>query len=453
MIYNSLQAIIDGFKDGGVDIVTNYPGVKSEKVFEGLGGKIVSINEKIAYQIAYGVSLAGQRALVTMKNAGLNVASDPYLNSLISGVNGGLVLLVIDDTYVSSSQSRQDSRHYLDFFGGICLEPSSLQMAYDFAYKSFQWSEELDFPVIIRLTSPFWELSNKYKRRTPIKRRSKKLSNKREKYLIHPWYWKKQFANLQNKNLKVQAFTTQLTKKCQTTTNYEFLEIQFGCKGITSSKSTLKFNCYPIPLKNKNLKKASSQNIPVYEQGDNYASKKIIELYNEQSIVSHFGEILDLSKTYRNWRGLRKLFIALKEIDPSYVVGDLTQFTKESTNCINSCLCLGSAVSIAIGLSEAKINYPFCVTGDSSLLHGYLGVFEAIERKSKFGLIVIENGGAWCTGGQPTTINIHSISPDIRSKTIKYSDTTIKEFKAILKDMRKSNQLSILYVKYDNKDG
>ena len=72
-------------------------------------------NEKTAYEDALGASLAGKRSIVTMKHVGLNVAADPFVNSALLKINGGLVLVVADDPGMHSSQDEQDSRFYADF--------------------------------------------------------------------------------------------------------------------------------------------------------------------------------------------------------------------------------------------------------------------------------------------------------------------------------------------------
>ena len=59
-----------------------------------------------------GMSYAGKRALVCMKHVGMNVAADAFVNSAITGVNGGLVVLAADDPSMHSSQNEQDSRFY-----------------------------------------------------------------------------------------------------------------------------------------------------------------------------------------------------------------------------------------------------------------------------------------------------------------------------------------------------
>ena len=90
-----------------------------------------SANEKVAYEEALGMSYAGRRALVSMKHVGLNVAADPFVNSALTGVNGGLVLVVADDPGMHSSQNEQDSRFYGEFAQIPIFEPSTQQEAYD----------------------------------------------------------------------------------------------------------------------------------------------------------------------------------------------------------------------------------------------------------------------------------------------------------------------------------
>ena len=45
-----------------------------------------------------------------MKHVGLNVAADAFINSAVTGVNGGLIIVVADDPSMHSSQNEQDSR-------------------------------------------------------------------------------------------------------------------------------------------------------------------------------------------------------------------------------------------------------------------------------------------------------------------------------------------------------
>lgn len=106
-----IDALADGFIDGGVDLLYGFPGFKSEAVLERIDSDFkISVNERVAYGEAYGASIGGKRSLVGFKNIGLNIASDAYSHSIISGVNAGMVVLVADDIEVWGSQESQDTR-------------------------------------------------------------------------------------------------------------------------------------------------------------------------------------------------------------------------------------------------------------------------------------------------------------------------------------------------------
>src|SRR5664279_4864875 len=142
--------------DAGIKGAFGYPGTPSTEGFEFLEAMIHTepegrvarwaANEKVAYDLALGVSYAGHRTLVTMKHVGLNVAMDAYANSALTGVRGGLVLLVADDPGMHSSQNEQDSRQLAEFAGLPCLEPSTVQECYDLTLRAFELSEALQVP-------------------------------------------------------------------------------------------------------------------------------------------------------------------------------------------------------------------------------------------------------------------------------------------------------------------
>ena len=130
--------------DAGVSGIFGYPGTPSTEVFEAAAHFIKKLdkrvshwaaNEKAAYELSLGASYNGKRSIVTMKHVGLNVAMDAFVNSAITGIQGGLVVLVADDPSMHSSQNEQDSRYLADFAGIPCLDPATPQEAYDFTYK------------------------------------------------------------------------------------------------------------------------------------------------------------------------------------------------------------------------------------------------------------------------------------------------------------------------------
>ena len=69
-------------------------------------------------------------------------AADCFINSAITGVKGGLIVIAADDPSMHSSQNEQDSRFYGDFSLIPMYEPSNQQEAYDMVYNGFSFSEQ-----------------------------------------------------------------------------------------------------------------------------------------------------------------------------------------------------------------------------------------------------------------------------------------------------------------------
>src|SRR6056297_3478330 len=148
------EAIAQGALDGGISGIYAYPGRPSREITEYVQASKYaqennihstwSTNEKTAMEAALGMSYAGKRSMVCMKHVGLNVASDAFVNSAITGINGGMLLTVADDPSMHSSQNEQDSRFYAKFAMIPCFEPSNQQEAYDMAGYGLALSERLE---------------------------------------------------------------------------------------------------------------------------------------------------------------------------------------------------------------------------------------------------------------------------------------------------------------------
>ncbi len=173
-----VEAAAQAAFDAGIKGAFGYPGTPSTEGFEHAealvrqagGGRVAhwAANEKVAYDLALGMSYAGFRSLVTMKHVGLNVAMDAYANSALTGVQGGLVLLVADDPGMHSSQNEQDSRRLAEFAWLPCLEPSTVQEAYDFTWRAFELSEALQVPVMLRLVTRLAHCRAPFRRRPAL---------------------------------------------------------------------------------------------------------------------------------------------------------------------------------------------------------------------------------------------------------------------------------------------
>ena len=154
------MAIAKGAIAAGLNLVAGYPGTPSTETLETVA-KIKpkdvyvewSVNEKAAMEVAAGASYAGARSMVTMKQMGLNVASDPLMAVEYIGVKGGMVVLVADDPGPISSQTEQDTRHQAAFSKLPCFDPSSVQEAYEMIQEAFRVSEKYHTPVLFRPTT------------------------------------------------------------------------------------------------------------------------------------------------------------------------------------------------------------------------------------------------------------------------------------------------------------
>ena len=153
------EAIARGAWEAGVTVATGYPGTPSTEILEAVRAYKDDIycewspNEKVALEVAAGASLAGARAIVTMKHVGLNVAADPLMTLAYIGTVGGLVIVVADDPGMHSSQNEQDTRHYARFARIPILEPSDSQEARDFLALGLELSERFSTPIILRSTT------------------------------------------------------------------------------------------------------------------------------------------------------------------------------------------------------------------------------------------------------------------------------------------------------------
>jgi indolepyruvate ferredoxin oxidoreductase alpha subunit len=155
------EALVLGALRAGVKVATGYPGTPSSGALGSLlkmdlgDSRHVewSTNEKVAFEIAAGAAWAGQRALCTMKMSGLNVASDSVYSIAYSGVNGGLVIYVADDSGVSAGMCEQDSRGFALMFDLPMLEPASVAETYRLVQVAFDLSEQTGSPVFVRLVT------------------------------------------------------------------------------------------------------------------------------------------------------------------------------------------------------------------------------------------------------------------------------------------------------------
>ena len=146
------EAIARGALEAGVQVCAGYPGTPSSEITGSLSSVAKSINihvewsanEKVATEVAAAAAFAGLRSMATMKNAGMNVASDFLQHLNISGLgrNGGAMVVVIaDDPGAWYSGDEQDTRWLAKSAVVPLLVPESVHEAKDMMRWAFELSE------------------------------------------------------------------------------------------------------------------------------------------------------------------------------------------------------------------------------------------------------------------------------------------------------------------------
>ncbi|QJU06911.1 hypothetical protein FBF30_03385 [Candidatus Saccharibacteria bacterium oral taxon 955] len=451
-----VSALAEGLKDAGVECVYNFPGFHSHEIAEQLGCTQISINERVAYSEAFGAAVAGARSVVTMKTVGLNIALDAFLHSLIAGVNAGLVLVVTDDTHVVGSQEYQDSRHFFEISGGLWYEPSSIEQAYLMSTRAFAVSERLDIPVVIRLSGNYFHLKPETVEVCPTKHFKKQnLQDLEEiitpgKYVIHPYYFKKQEKRLRLKNGAIREYTAGL---------YEIKEagskkalISFG----TTSQSPIDVDCdvmkvFTLPLPRDAILKFIKEHdeITVREDGD-FFKKVLLRILGEEELKVRFEPQPNrgVAVKFTRWNKHVELFKLLnKYLKDSIVVSEINQSTVETTDTAKVALALGVAVSTAIGVSEV-LGKSYAIVGDTSFLHEGRGILEeARRRKVNLGIIILDNQMSWCTGGQVAADSVDLAIAGYSNVTVDLCLEDIDNLAKWLDSFRKLKGLNILRIR------
>lgn len=155
------EAISRGALEAGIRFAAAYPGSPSSEILTMLGHVAEemdiyaewSTNETCALEACLGASFARVRSLCIMKQNGLLTVGDALHSASLSGVRGGLVLIVADDPSAHSSTNEFDSRHQARSAALPMLEPANMQEAKDMVKWGFELSEQLQQLVMVRTTT------------------------------------------------------------------------------------------------------------------------------------------------------------------------------------------------------------------------------------------------------------------------------------------------------------
>ena len=288
------EAIALGAINAGLSGVYAYPGTPSTEITEfiqtyplakerGIHSRW-STNEKTAMEAALGMSYMGKRAMVCMKHVGMNVAADAFVNSAMTGANGGLIVVAADDPSMHSSQNEQDSRFYGKFAMVPIFEPSSQQEAYDMVKYAFDYSEKYHTPVLMRMVTRMAHSRAVVESGEPIAQNKMSFPATPGDWVLMPAVAKRRNAeviDLQEhflSNAEASLFNRLTLGKdnsigiiaCGIAYNYLMELYPDGCP-----YSVLKVSQYPLPIKLILELAANSRSLLVLEDGQPFVEEMV----------------------------------------------------------------------------------------------------------------------------------------------------------------------------------
>jgi indolepyruvate ferredoxin oxidoreductase alpha subunit len=452
------EAIALGAIHAGISGAFAYPGTPSTEIFEFVERQQDptiaarwSTNEKVAFEEALGMSYAGKRALVSMKHVGLNVAADAFVNSGITGVNGGLVLAVADDPGMHSSQNEQDSRFYAHFAMIPCIEPADQQQAYDLVRQAFDISERLSLPVMIRIVTRLAHSRAVVNTTEPRAQNPLKPSESRS-WILLPSIARDGYRRLIEKQEDVKAALAELN--CCKRAGAEKGPLGIICTGIAwnylkecigedeEMPPTLHVFGYPICDESLEEFLASVDEVLLLEDGYPFLEDKLrgypssgrMKVHGRfDGTVPRAGELTPdivwaaLHRTGHETKppsgpvaprppalcsgcphadALEAMKAALKPFSGGRAFADIGCYTLGALppyEAIHSCVDMGASISMAVGAARAGLAPAVAVIGDSTFVHsGMTPLMDAILEDTPVTVVILDNSTVGMTGGQQT---------------------------------------------------
>ncbi|MEG1622111.1 MAG: thiamine pyrophosphate-dependent enzyme [Alistipes sp.] len=456
------EAIALGALHAGLSGVYAYPGTPSTEITEFIqrqqsretdpAGKVCCqwcTNEKTAMEGALGMSYMGKRALVCMKHVGMNVAADAFVNSAMTGTNGGLVVVAADDPSMHSSQNEQDSRFYGKFALIPIFEPASQQEAYDMIREAFDFSERHHIPVLMRITTRMAHSRAVVKLGKERAQNAMSLPENPKQWILLPANSRQRYPILidQQRAFEKESFDSAFNEyfrgedksrcvvACGIAYNYLMENYPNGCPF-----SVLKIAQYPLPtLLIDVMIEDGVKEVLVMEEGQPVVEEMMRGLI--PSTISVAGRLTgDLPRTgeltpdtVRKSLGLpmattfeadplvvprppalcqgcghRDVYAALNEVAREYenarIFSDIGCYTLGALpplRAIHSCVDMGASITMAKGASDAGQFPSFAVIGDSTFTHsGITGLLDCVNSKSNVVVIISDNLTTAMTGGQ-----------------------------------------------------
>lgn len=461
------EALALGCLHAGLSGAYAYPGTPSTEIMEFIQQDEIakqrnihshwSSNEKTALEEALGMSFCGKRSLTAMKHVGVNVAADPFINSAMTGANGGMLVIAADDPSMHSSQNEQDSRFYADFALLPILEPSDQQEAYDMAAYGFSLSEKHGLPVLVRMVT---RLSHS---RAVVDTQESPSPENELHYPASPKQWVLMPAISRVRYKKLIEQQSQIEAESGNSTFNSYTDAPEKSMGIVVSGiaanylnelypngvpfPTVKISQYPLPKQMLSRLFDECHSILVLEEGQPFIESKLRGLLDKNGKIfgkltgevtrtgelspdavaeaimrtrneNHYLKENKINEASRNvvsrppalcqGCGHRDVYHALNDVLKEYanakVFGDIGCYTLgflSPFNAIDTCVDMGASITMAKGASDAGQYPSVAIIGDSTFTHsGMTGLLDAINEDSNITVIISDNLTTGMTGGQ-----------------------------------------------------
>ncbi|MCD7775232.1 MAG: indolepyruvate ferredoxin oxidoreductase subunit alpha [Clostridiales bacterium] len=464
---NEIMAL--GALRAGVGLVCGYPGTPSTEVLETIAkkkskGEIQnvyvewSVNEKSAMEVAAGAAYSGVRCLVTMKQVGLNVASDPLMSLEYVGIKGGMVILVADDPGPISSQTEQDTRKFGEFSKVPVFDPSCPEEAYLMMADAFELSEKTGSPVFFRPTTRICHATASIELLPDLpKKKPEGFIKDSSRWVIFP---RTSFLNHKKIEERNEKLRTELS-------SYKYNEITGGGKkgiaaggvSVAYAKEALNIiggECrmfkvatpFPFPEKKALEFLDGLDEVLCYEELDPVIEKELTYICGKYNLnikikgklsgdTPNAGEngVEAAEEIFAKFLGLptpekieqpdiplpvrpptlcagcphRASFYAVKlaiKGRKAVFAGDIGCYTLGNAmplDMTDTCLCMGAGITIAQGINRAEPDTVcFSFTGDSTFFHtGLAGIANAVYNDAHMVAVILDNSTTAMTGHQP----------------------------------------------------
>lgn len=460
------EAFAWGAYHAGVKVAAAYPGTPSTEILETIAQfhdiyAEWSTNEKVAMEVGMGAAYAGARALVSMKQVGLNVALDPFMAAATTGINGGMVVISADDPGTHSSQGEQDNRHLAMLAKVPVLEPSDSQEAYDIMARAFDISEQYDTPVMVRTTTRISHSKSvvELKEKRAELERTIAFNHDVAKYVMVP-------ANARVRHGVIEERLVKLARYAETCplNRMEIGDTSLGiitsgiayqyAREVFPSASFLRLGMtYPLPEKLIHDFAAKVDKVFVIEELDPFLQMNIQALGIHvigKEYVPRLGELdidsvtnaglkagilpavktesrIDLGNLPKRppllcpgcpHTGIYHVLGSIgqrlkmprakdKKIVPKLIIaGDVGCYSLGAyppLNAMDTCACMGAGIGQALGMAKAGIarDKVVAVIGDSTFLHsGITPLVDAMYNQGEITVIILDNGTTAMTGHQ-----------------------------------------------------